>query len=248
MFNPDDNPLPEIRNIEDIVEPQAEDYIEEEMVEEPPPPLEQKEIFSMGQKINQRILTPQLVVSEKPKKRGIGKRGKDKKPRVKKPLTEKQLAHLAKMRVAAAAKRAKTKAEKAEAKIEKENKNKTVTFAPPVMEAPKKVETPERRAPPPPKPILKRPDPPKVTQVTHPYPSKPQPPAAPNFNQFFTMMDAYENHKVKKREKAKTLDERLAEQRRAKPHPNRRVPTLQRPIPPQINPYADMFRYKGGIL
>jgi len=243
MFNPDENPLPEIKKIEDILEPQNDSLPSDEEEYE----LEQKEIFSMGQKMNRRAFSHKLEEEQKPKKRGVGKRGPDKKKRVKKPLTEKQLAHLARMRVKAKEKRDKKREEKEKTQEETEEKTKTVSFVPPPMKEEKKVElkvesiSNEK--------VYPRNAPKVVRQVTHPYPAKPQPPAppaGPSFNQFFTMMEAYENHKSKKKKaKEKSIEQRLVESRQAKPHPNRRIPTLQRPVPP-LNPYADMFRYKGG--
>ena len=51
------------------------------------------------------------------------------------------------------------------------------------------------------------------------------------------------NYKIKQREKS--IQERLNEKRRqSKPHPNRRIPQIQRPQPPP-NPYDDIFNYKG---
>ena len=53
-----------------------------------------------------------------PVKKGRGKRGKDKKPRVKKPPTEKQLAHLAKIRLLSKQRREAKKLEKERIKLE----------------------------------------------------------------------------------------------------------------------------------
>jgi len=65
---------------------------------------------------------------------------------------------------------------------------------------------------------------------------------------FYKMMAKYENHKATQNKKIeKPLQQRLIE-KRAQPHPNRKIPQSCRPTPPAFtNPWADCFAYKGKL-
>jgi hypothetical protein len=135
-----------------------------------------------------------------PKKRGRGKRGKDKKKRVKKPPTEKQLAHLARIRELSKQRREAKKLEKERIKLEiknkaKENTKKNATINPPKIinkTATKKPTQVIQNTPPPPNPHQNNINPTNISQ-------------APSMEQFFNLMDKYEEYKVKRNAVKKTI-------------------------------------------
>lgn len=252
MFNPESSELLEIKPIEDIgVAPEGE---EEEKPPTPPPVMKQNEIFKTGKQTKNVALeveegTIKPIDPPTEKKRGVGKRGKDKKKRVKKPLSEKQLAHLAKMRKKAAEKRTAVALEKrrkleAAKKIVKEQKS--VSFSTPSTKGLKTAIMHENKK-----------ENVKVSKsVVHQYSNNPRNGGNgginPNYADFFDLMDKYEEHKKVRNEKIKkekTLQERLNAKRRNNPHPNRRIPHIQRPAPPltSSNPFDDIFNYKGRL-
>jgi hypothetical protein len=250
MFNPNSDDL---LKLQPIVEP-PKDEAPEEMEEEPPPPLAQNEIFKQSQEkpttsmegdeikwsknikmeVEEGVMNKkELNAWGKEKVRGVGKRGKDKKPRVKKPPSAKQLAHLARMREKAKQKRAAVALEKKRKKeevkrIQRELEESKVKNTKIVKQA-----------------VMREP---KVEKKVHYATNTPRQPSKEET--FFALMEKYEKYKEAKNFKIrqeKTLQQRLNEKRRQqKPHPNRRIPELQRPIPP-ANPYTDIFNYKGRL-
>lgn len=237
MFNPDSDDL---LKLQPIAEPVDID-IPPEPVEEKP--ITQNEIFNTGTNIKvsveEGVMTNQEVNAwGKPKLRGVGKRGKDKKPRKKKPPSEKQLAHLARMRKMAAQKRAAVALEKKRKKEEAKRIQKELEALKPTPIENTKVIKRAILKPPPPAPV---PPPPK--KKVH---FSTNTPRISQDKAFFALMDRYEKYKEAKNikiKKEKSLQERLNEKRRNKPHPNCRIPQIQRPQPP--NPYDDIFNYKG---
>jgi len=255
MFNPKSSELLEIKPIEDIGIANEEEGDNYNGTYEPEPePLKQNEIFNTKPKsknvvleVEEGVMKPIDMPEEKVKKRGVGKRGKDKKKRVKKPLSEKQLAHLAKMRVKAAEKRTAVALEKRRKLEEVKNKVKKVSFSTPSRKGLKTAIMQEKKN-----------ENVKISKsVVHKYSNNPRTGGNgginPNFQDFFDLMDKYEEHKKAKneiiRKKEQTLPERLNAKRKSNPHPNRRIPHLQRPAPPitSSNPFDDIFNYKGRI-
>jgi hypothetical protein len=232
MGDSENTDIPTITPIEEIdeIEEMEEEKEERNIV------LEQNEIFKTNLEVVPVVpIEPEEKTKElngwgQEKKRGVGKRGPDKKKRVKKPASEKQLAHLARMRAKATQKRIERATERKQ-KLEVAKKiAKKVTFVPPPVENLKRA-------------ILKKEN--KILRhesTNHPRQTKEA--------DFFELMDKYESYKKAKNKKIsmeKSLQERLLEKRRAKPHPNRKIPTLQRPAAP-INPFVDIFNnYKGRL-
>ena len=101
--------------------------------------------------------------------------------------------------------------------------------------------------PPPPAPVPKM-----VNKKVHFSTNTPRQPPKNTDEMFFSLMERYEkykedkNVKIKAAQKEKSLQARLNEKRRNNPHPNRRIPELQRPTPP-VNIYDDIFNYKGRL-
>ena len=181
-----------------------------------PPPDPEPEVEKPVNVTNDEMFgrEPQVKL-EVEAKRGVGKRGKDKKPRVKKPLSEKQLAHLKRIRGLAQAKRMENKKKKdvirnkAKAEIEELKK---VKFAEPVVAEPPPPEVEALKSQPVPvttpptnevvarRPIVEeevvrkvKPTPTYMKQETkvHKY---------GGYEQFFELMDKYEEHREKKRQ------------------------------------------------
>jgi hypothetical protein len=251
MFNPNSNDLLTLQPI--APEPVDTDITPEEMEEEPVV-LAQNEIFKQSQEkpptsmeedeikwsknikmeVEEGVMNKKEVNAwGKEKVRGVGKRGKDKKKRVKKPPTAKQLAHLARMRELAKQKRAATALKKKQAKAEAKRIQKELEDLKPTVKNTKIIKEAVQRAPP------------KKHYATN----TPRQPSKEET--FFALMEKYEKYKEAKNFKIRqerTIQERLNEKRRqqAKPHPNRRIPQLQRPAPP-ANPYHDIFNYKGRL-
>jgi len=253
MFNKSGNDLLEIKPINepnvDIDKPQEEIHSEDIVIP-------QEEIFKAEKNITMEVEPGVMTKAEvnawgKKKIRGVGKRGPDKKKRVKKPPSEKQLAHLKRMRALASQKRAvkalEKKKQKAEAlRIQKELEALKPTTAENTKRLQRAIIQPPSPAPAPAPGVLKR-----VNKKVHYATNTPR--QNPNTDEmFFNLMDRYEqykeakNMKIKAIEKEKTLQARLNEKRRNNPHPNRRIPQLQRPAPP-VNIYDDIFNYKGRL-
>jgi len=243
MFNPNSNDLLELKPIPEPADipPDTPEEMEEEPVQ-----LTQNEIFKSAEKppthqsvkmeVEEGVMTKREVNGwGKEIKRGVGKRGKDKKKRVKKPPTQKQLAHLARMRDLAKQKRAANKLEKKRKEEEAKRIQKELEELKPTVQNTKIIKNA----------VLNKPE-----KKVHFHSNTPrQPTAEEQQHQFFELMEKYElykeakNYKIKQREKS--IQERLNEKRRQnKPHPNRRIPQIQRPQPPP-NPYDDIFNYKG---
>lgn len=230
MFDPTKSDLVEIQPIVDIV-----DDPEEEARADTPPPLKQNEIFSLPTAVVKKYGLDKI----KPAKRGVGKRGPDKKPRAKNPPTEKQLIHLAKMRAAAAEKRT----AKAFAKRQKLEEAKKIVEE----RRARKAEVPRERIKLAVNKKIKREEEP----IIHKYSNTPR---APDYKEFFNLLEKYENfkenkkmknEKIKAEKREATLQERLRAKRISNPHPNRRIPLLRRPAPPSVGMYDDIFNYKG---
>jgi len=248
MFNNKESDLLELKPIaEPVPTPEEIEEMEEEVVTIP-----QEDIFKQPEKkeknvkleVEEGVMTKAEVNAwGKPKLRGVGKRGKDKQKRKKKPPTEKQLAHLARMRKLAAQKRAAVALEKKRKKEEAEKilKEKE-SIKPTRMENAKRL---ERAILQPPKPAPT----PAVNKKVHYSTNTPRQPRKPSDMEFFELMERYEKYKEMKNikiKKEKSLQERLNEKRRNNPHPNRRIPPLQRPSPPR-GKYHDIFNYKGRL-
>lgn len=137
----------------------------------------------------------QITDDEPPKKRGRGKRGKDKKPRTKKPPTEKQLAHLARIRELSKQRREAKKLEKERIKLEIKNKAKENTKKNAVIvnkTATKKPTQVIQKTAPPPNPNANNINPTNISQ-------------APSMEQFFNLMERYEEYKEKKQKVKKAI-------------------------------------------
>jgi hypothetical protein len=87
--------------------------------------------------------------------------------------------------------------------------------------------------------------------IIHQYSNTPR---APDYKEFFNLLEKYENfkenkkmknEKIKEEKREATLQERLRSKRISNPHPNRRIPLLRRPAPPSTGMYDDIFNYKG---
>ena len=222
-FNKNENPIPVILPIEEIID--EEDFEEEEEIV-PKVRFNQKEVFK---EIDEPVEEPVEETKEpveiietideannikleiKPKRKR-GQRGKDKKPRTKKPLTEKQLASLARARE-------KSRQVRQAKKIEKERLKKEA-----ILKAAENIKKTRK---------IKK----------HPLPQKPPPPPPrnipkPRYEDFFAMMDKYEEYKEKKR-KIKQIKPQ------SQPHPANR--TFQKPPrptqAPAPNPFDVCFQY-----
>ena len=133
------------------------------------------------------------TITDKPVKKGRGKRGKDKKPRIKRPPTEKQLAHLARIRELSKQRREAKKLEKERIKLEikkkaLENTKKEATVKPPNIinrTANKKVTNVIQKTDPKPNPHQNNINPTNISQ-------------GQSYEQFFNLMDKYEEYKVKR--------------------------------------------------
>ena len=135
------------------------------------------------------------------------------------------------MRIKAAQKRTAIALEKKKKReeIEKKLERKKTTFETPVKEAK----------------VMKN----AIIGKTHEYKNYPRAGKTTD-KDFFALMERYETYKTAKNVKIKaekTLQERLIEQRKNKPHPNRKIPQLMRPTPPIHDPYADIFNYTGRL-
>lgn len=209
------------------------------------------------------------VALEVKAKRGVGKRGKDKQKRVKKPPTEKQLAHLKRIRGLAAEKRKANKKkkdvirEKAKAELKELKENNYIVKKDLQVEGAVADEedegtsdcgeddcdfcettaemTGQTRTPMVKEEVRKR----KVKfaepkKVVHPYGKKDYPQQNFSTEQFFNLMDKYQEHREKKYPKKKVASPK-------QPHPNKKVSHHLRPTPPPIppNPYAVCFGYNN---
>lgn len=169
----------------------------------------------------------EMVVEEKQKK-GRGKRGKDKKKRAKRPPTEKQLAHLARIRELSRQKREAKKLEKE--RLKKENAKKASAN----VDKNRKVSRPKTNSTPTPTPPMAIPP--------------PQTPPAPSYEQFFHLMDRYEEYKEKrnkvKQTKANTqtlpTGRVINKKYRPKP-PTRPIQNVLKNEP--VNPFDICFSY-----
>lgn len=194
-FNTESSGVLDIKPMEEIVpeglpSPPSKSFKHEEVFVNKKVGKSRMELIQEAEQLEPVIEDEESIIEDpepEPVKRGRGKRGKDKKKRVKKPPTEKQLAHLARIRELSKQRREATKLEKARIKLEIKNKAKENT---------KKDATIINRT------AKKRPT--KVIQDT-PTPIKNQNNInptnirqAPSMEQFFTMMDMYEDYKVKK--------------------------------------------------
>tara|TARA_R110000803_G_scaffold101544_3_gene169478 strand:+ start:1082 stop:1852 length:771 start_codon:yes stop_codon:yes gene_type:complete len=179
-------------------------------------------------------------ITQEPVKRGRGKRGKDKKPREKKPPTEKQLAHLAKCRELSKQRREAKKLETQRIKLEikkraTENTKKDATIKPPdiINKTSRKKQTQViQDTPTPTTPHQNNINPTNISQ-------------GQDFEQFFSLMERYEEYKEKKQSVKKAVP---------KPQPlptGRKIEQKYKPEPinPLINeptnPFDVCFSYGG---
>ena len=163
----------------------------------------------------------EMVINEK---KGRGKRGKDKKKRAKRPPTEKQLAHLARIRELSRQKREAKKLEKE--RLKKEHVKKASAN----VDKNRKVSRP--------KTSIKPPTPPMAIPP-------PQPPPQPSYEQFFHLMDRYEEYKEKRNrvKNVKPKTQTLPTGRTIKKE-HRPKPPIQNVLKNEpINPFDVCFSY-----
>ena len=226
-FNKNENPIPIILPVEELINEEDFDDDEEiiqkvtfqqkeifkkidekeEPVEESKEPVNENEIIKEEEPIN-------INLEIKPKRRR-GQRGKDKKPRTKKPLTEKQLASLARARE-------KSRQVRQAKKLEKERLKKEA-----ILKAAENIKKDRK--------IKKHPVPHKAP-LSKPPMQRHIP--KPSYEDFFQMMDKYEEYKEKKKKIKQIKPQSQA-------HPaNRTFAKPPRPTQqPAPNPFDVCFQY-----